>query len=233
MLPDGCIDVLVHGTTGQSPARVVGTMRRAIVVAPADGMAIGIRFRAGEAPRLLPAASRELTDTDAPLDALWGDDGRQLEEALLGLVEGGERDGLSAEQLLERASATIDGALRKRLASHGEAIDVRVRAAIELLSSGSTVRETAQRVALSERQLARRFADRVGIPPKVFARVVRLQRAAALLFEGSPPSEAALLAGYADQAHFTRESQELAGITPSGLAHELSDSFKTAMPLAS
>jgi AraC-like DNA-binding protein len=98
------------------------------------------------------------------------------------------------------------------------------------------VREAAERVALSERQLARRFADRVGIPPKVFARVMRLQRAATLLFEGTAPSEAALLAGYADQAHFTREAAELAGITPSGLARELSgvsDSFKTAIPLAS
>ena len=135
VLPDGCIDVLVFGNTSKRPARAVGTMRRAVVIPPHDGSVIGIRFRPGEAPRLLPAAARELTDSDAPLDTLWGDDGRALEEALVGLVE---------------------------------------------------------------------EIDRVGIPPKFFARVMRLQRAAALLFESTAPSEAALLAGYADQAHFTR-----------------------------
>ena len=90
-------------------------------------------------------------------------------------------------------------------------------------------------MALSERQLARRFVDRVGISPKTFTRVMRLQRAATLLAEGALPSAAASRAGYADQAHFTRDSRELAGITPRGLARELatSDSFNTAIAIAS
>ena len=67
----------------------------------------------------------------------------------------------------------------------------------------------------------------VGIAPKLFARVMRLQRAASLLADGAAPSVAATQAGYADQAHFTRDASELAGVTPSGLARELSDSFKT------
>jgi AraC-like DNA-binding protein len=229
VLPDGCIDVLVT----RGGARVVGTMRRAIVAPAHDGAVIGIRFRPGEAARLLPAASRELTDLDALLEQLWGEPAHALEGALGALLEEVVAEGLASEQLLQRASAIVDAALRRRLASHGEAVDVRVRAATAMLEAGSTVREVAARVALSERQLARRFTERVGIPPKVFARVMRLQRAAVLLYQGTAPCEAATLAGYADQAHFTREAAELAGITPGGLARELSDSFKTAVPLAS
>ena len=47
---------------------------------------------------------------------------------------------------------------------------MRVRAAAEMLASGAAVRDVAERVELSERQLARRFAERVGIAPKTLRR---------------------------------------------------------------
>ena len=230
MLPDGCIDILVAGDQG---ARVVGTMRRAFVAPARGGAVLGIRFRPGEAARLLPAAPRELTDSETALGGLWGDDGLLLEAALVTLLGDATRARRDADEILHRANATIEDALRRRLASHGEAVDMRVRAAVELLADGTLVREVGERVALSERQLSRRFAARVGVPPKTFARVMRLQRAAGLLADGSVLSEAASRAGYSDQAHFTRESLELAGITPSRFLRELSDSFKTAMAAAS
>ncbi|MBX3189566.1 MAG: AraC family transcriptional regulator [Labilithrix sp.] len=225
VLPDGCIDILVMGES----ARVVGTMRRAIVAPAHRGAAVGVRFRPGEAARFLPEAPRELTDADAPLEALWGDDARALEGALLESLESEER----AEDVLERARTILDASLRARLASHGEAVDVRVRAAVALLASGAGVRDTAARVELSERQLARRFADRVGVAPKLFSRVMRLQRAAAILARGATPSIAATEAGYADQAHFTRDAAELAGASPAALSREMSDSFKPREALAS
>lgn len=230
VLPDGCIDILVRAGVG---ARVVGTMKRAFVAPPLGGAVLGVRFRPGEAARLLPSAPRELTDLEAPLEALWGDDGRALEDALLRILDDADREGLATEPMLARASSTVEEALRRRLGSHGEAVDVRVRAAAAMLAAGRTVSEAARRVELSERQLARRFSDRVGVAPKVFARVMRLQRAAAFLAEGTAPSQAASLAGYADQAHFSRDSTDLACITPAALARELSDSFKTAIAVTS
>jgi len=225
VLPDGCIDIIVLGDRG---ATVVGTMRRAIVTPAQTRAVLGIRFRPGEAARLLPAAPRELTDSEAKLEDLWGDDGRVLEAALVALLEAATRDALGPGEILHLAHSTVERALARRLGTHGGAVDVRVRAAAEQLASGASVREVAARVALSERQLGRRFAERVGVPPKTFARVMRLQRAAGFLASGRPPSEAASLAGYADQAHFTRDAAELAGITPRGLSRELSDSFNTA-----
>jgi AraC-like DNA-binding protein len=98
----------------------------------------------------------------------------------------------------------------------------------------------AAAACLSERQLSRRFRERIGVPPKVFARVMRLQCARAALARGMAASTAAAYAGYADQAHFTREASELAGVTPRVLARELapratntSDSFKTTAAAAS
>jgi AraC-like DNA-binding protein len=229
VLPDGCIDVLVLGGIG---ARVVGTMTRALVAPLGHAAVVGIRFRPGEAARLLRVASRELTDLDAPLGTLWGDDGRSLEDELLVLLDDALREGIAAAAIVTRAHVRIERVLERRLASHGEAVDLRVRAAADLLADGESVRATATRIGLSERQLARRFSDRVGVSPKIFGRVLRLQRAALLLGEGRAPSSAAALAGYADQAHFTRDATELAGITPAGLARELSDSFKTTDDIA-
>lgn len=230
VLPDGCIDILSIG----GRARVVGTMRHAIVANGHRGAAVGVRFRPGEAARLLPAAPRELTDAEAPLVALWGDDGRALEDGLAAALEASA--GADAEHVLELTRRTIDRALRARLASNGHAVDLRVRAAAELLERGATVRATAERVELSERQLARRFEGRVGVAPKVFARIMRLQRAARLLATHASASSVAMAAGYADQAHFTREATALSGVSPVVLAREMrevremaemTDSFNT------
>lgn len=224
VLPDGCIDILVaDGNSG----RVVGTMRHAIV-APAGKRAIlGIRFEPGEAARLLPAAPRELTDAEGSLASFWSDDGRNLQGSTNELLDAAHDERLEAEEILARAASTLDDALRARLASHGGAVDLRVRAAAEMLANGTPVATVAARVELSERQLARRFTERVGVAPKLFARVMRLQRATGMLYAGASPSLAAEACGYADQAHFTRDATDLAGVSPAAMAREMSDSSKT------
>lgn len=74
----------------------------------------------------------------------------------------------------------------------------------------------ADRSGLSLRQFQRRFTAEVGVAPKFYARTLRLE--AALLARRRFPehSWAAIAhdAGYADQAHFIRDCQLLAGSTP-------------------
>jgi AraC-like DNA-binding protein len=77
----------------------------------------------------------------------------------------------------------------------------------------------APALGVTRQHLARRFAQLVGVSPKMFARVVRLgrviERARAV-----PPGEAinwsalALELGYYDQAHMVDEFRELTGVTP-------------------
>lgn len=77
-------------------------------------------------------------------------------------------------------------------------------------------------LAWSRRHFSQRFRRELGLPPKTVARQLRFVRAAALIPRPSAPSLAdiALGCGYADQAHLTREFQQLAGITPAGLRRE-------------
>jgi AraC-like DNA-binding protein len=94
---------------------------------------------------------------------------------------------------------------------------------------------------IGARQLRRRFADAVGYGPKTLQRILRFQRFLALARATGQPDLArlALDAGYADQAHLTRECTRLAGLPPAALlasgagpAGEASVSFKTAGPVA-
>src|SRR5688500_15978339 len=135
VLPDGCIDIILLN----GEARIVGTMTHAIVAGPSAGTIVGVRFRPGEAARVVPMASHELTDLDAPLACAWGDDGKALED-------------------VERTPEIVVAALRARLARHGEAIDVPIRAATAVLEGGGTVHDAAEQARMSERNLARRFA---------------------------------------------------------------------------
>jgi len=135
-------------------------MRRAILVPAGAGTLIGIWFRPGGAARVLPTAPCELTGLDARLGALWPADAVRLAGALGTRVDteengralhGDEPDGRSLEALLARAGPVLEAALLRRLASHGEASDARVRAAVDLLSRRTSVHAAARSVELSER----------------------------------------------------------------------------------
>jgi AraC-like DNA-binding protein len=87
----------------------------------------------------------------------------------------------------------------------------------------SRVAALATDLYVSERQLRRRFTAAVGYGPKTLQRIARLRRllAAANAARGDTALAAlARSAGYADQAHMTRECARLTGRTPAAmLAH--------------
>lgn len=91
-----------------------------------------------------------------------------------------------------------------------------------LEGSAGTVRvsELAAELRCSPRHLQARFRDHVGISPKRAARVLRFQRALGLLDEGVGQARAAAQAGYADQAHLSREVRRLTGLPPGALLDE-------------
>ncbi len=99
-----------------------------------------------------------------------------------------------------------------------------VRHATTLLAdSRTTVAGLCTALALSERQLRRRFDDAVGYGPKTMQRVLRFRRVLTQL-AAWPQADLATLAvqlGYSDQAHLTRETSRLAGLPPAALAKAL------------
>ena len=72
----------------------------------------------------------------------------------------------------------------------------------------------ARSLAISERQLERRFLARVGMSPKRFASLRRFERVVQIAATSRSLTDAAVQAGYYDQPHFNRDFRRLAGMTP-------------------
>lgn len=62
--------------------------------------------------------------------------------------------------------------------------------------------------------LLRSFTKQVGVSPYRYLQTVRLEKAKGFLREGVAPSDAADMAGFSDQSHFTNFFKEFIGLTP-------------------
>lgn len=243
VLPDGCVDILVHADRGA--VELVGTMTRAIEVPGEPADMIAVRFRPGAAAAITHCGLAELTDRSVDLADLGlagdlagriVDAGRPGAATADGAFEDGSRamagrgdamprlQRLPAKLPLSSASharlAALVAWLRQRL-THAEPPDPLVVRAVTLVSAGDTrVDDIASAVGVSRQYLARMFRREVGVSPKQLARIARMQRAAAALRRGVDLARLAADLGYFDQAHFTHELRELAGITPVAIAAE-------------
>jgi AraC-like DNA-binding protein len=181
---------------------VAGTDTRASTtgVPSAPAQVVGVRFRPGAGAAALGVAAHELRDRRVDLEDLWGAPARELAQRL---AAGGP------VALLEAA-----------VAARVRPLDPIVVAAAGRIAAGARVAEVARAVALSERQLRRRFHDAVGYGPKTLDRVLRLQRFLGMAgTAGGREGLAALAsaAGYADQAHLSADARALTGRTPTEL----------------
>jgi AraC-like DNA-binding protein len=95
----------------------------------------------------------------------------------------------------------------------------RTERAVRLLTM-HPVEVVADAVGVTSRQLHRVLVTDVGLAPKVFQRVLRMQRFVASAERLGGLAHAAADAGYADQSHMTREVRSLAGVTPTRLLQE-------------
>lgn len=94
--------------------------------------------------------------------------------------------------------------------------DPRTAAAVRLLGSHSVL-QTADALGITDRHLRRLVLETTGLAPKALQRVYRLQRFLALVPRTSGLAAAAAAAGYADQAHLSRDARDLTGLTPARL----------------
>ncbi|WP_176733167.1 helix-turn-helix domain-containing protein [Streptomyces agglomeratus] len=198
VLPDGCMDLL--WTDGRLYVAGPDTRAHAPGDTPAGANARydGVRFAPGAGPALLGVPAHELRDRRVDLADLWP---AARVRALAGRVDGAA----------DPSAALEDLALRH--AADAPAPDPVLRAVARRLAAGHSVAATADAAGIGARQLHRRSLAAFGYGPKTLARILRLQRALALVRGGLPYADAALAAGCADQAHLSREMRDLAGTT--------------------
>lgn len=204
IVPDGCLDLVV----GDGGVFVAGPDTAAWSSVTRPGAVVrGVRFKPGHAPAVLGVAADELRDRRVPLGELWGREGEELAERLLA----GELSPVAAvESRLPEADAA-DRAVAE-LIERLDAGAARVAEAVALRDRREA--DPARIAAVSERRLRRRFVQAVGYGPATYLRVARFQRAVGLAPHVPGLAALAVAAGYADQAHLSRDCRALTGLTP-------------------
>lgn len=104
-------------------------------------------------------------------------------------------------------------------------VDERLLKALEYFRTGVSepnLMAAAQSVGISASRLRALAKDQLGVPLKKLLAWHQLSLAAKALSQGEALAEAAYIAGYADQAHFSREMRKIIGLTPGEARRPLS-----------
>jgi AraC-like DNA-binding protein len=100
-------------------------------------------------------------------------------------------------------------------------IDQRVLNAISLMASEPDrnfgAAELARHVHLSPSRLSALFADTMGMPLRRYRVWLRLRSIAGFLMRGMTLTEAAVMAGFTDSAHFSNSCRKLLGLKPTDI----------------
>jgi AraC-like DNA-binding protein len=214
VLPDGLIDVTF--VVGPRPAAyvtgAVSSPQRYVHDRPVA--LLGLSLEPGTAPAVLGVEVAALPDGWTPLAEIAGPVADELAARVAQEPPGQPR------------LALLDTFLAARLRRAGRPPDDRVSSALAAVVARAgdvDVARLAHESAASPRHLGRLFDAWVGVGPKRFARIVRVQAALRRLIAEPGADLAALAAelGFADHAHLTREVRDLTGEPPSALARRL------------
>jgi AraC-like DNA-binding protein len=214
IIPDGRIELIVHYSGAfwrhRSPAApirqpsllLVGQMIEPVVLAAEGWSGIAaIRLKPAGARAVLGFAASEVAGRFVELDAVFPS-ARALIDLLASARDDAERIG------------TLEAWLR-RIVRQPPRSQVEAAVAAIVHSGGrASIDRIAARTGLGVRQIERSFNEDVGLGPKTFARIVRLQVALQSIRQGRTLSDVALACGYYDQAHMARDFRQLAAMSP-------------------
>jgi AraC-like DNA-binding protein len=217
ILPNGRVELLVNlgesyriikgaGTPVLRAAWIGGLLTSPQVIEqPARQNVLGIRLYPTAAHTLLAVPMREITDLQVALDDLIDHAASELAERCAEAASVRQLFLCAARWMSERVSDArrIDPAIAwsaARIEAHGGVVPIA---------------ELRERIGLSKTRFAASFRDRIGVAPKLYARLVRFGRATEMLQRGAGSLvDVVLAAGFYDQPHMNAEFRELGGLTP-------------------
>lgn len=164
---------------------------------------VGAQLGPGAAEALFAISAEELAGRHTPLEDLWGREVGSMREQLMAPA--------MLYQRLDRLESILAGRLSTRRLVHPAGPWT-----IEQLDVTSSIRHVVQASGYSHRALISICRRSIGLTPKQYCRIRRLQRVLEIISTPGAPSlvDVATGAGYADQAHFSREFRAFAGVTP-------------------
>lgn len=219
VLPTGLMHVVIRladrplhwldpgtGERTSAPLCLVGGARSSFHARETAGppCSVGAVLRPGAAALLFGVGADRLAHRHTALDDLWGPAAGHL------------RDELCELPTAEARLACFEARLGERLPLV-RGVDPQLAALLACLHEAPDVGAAVRRSGLSHRRFIATVRHAVGLAPKAYLRVQRLQQALNSLRAEPTATLAgvAALAGYSDQSHFGREFLAFAGVTPS------------------
>jgi AraC-like DNA-binding protein len=198
VFPDGRMEMIFHygrPFSGQPRAIVAGQITGPMRLEPSGGAGVlGIRLRPSGLAALSRVPCGELRNRVVEWRDLFGPSA-ELESRLM--------------EPSDRAAMVWDW-MRQRIRPGTGEVEWAI-AEIERTGGSVEVGPLARRIGWSDRHLRRRFEDAAGMPPKLFARIVRFQGALrALSADGRGPA----CDRYFDEPHFARDFSAFTGMPP-------------------
>lgn len=183
---------------------VVGGVRSSFYIKQlgAPVISIGVQLRPGAAQTMFGVSAAELAGRHTSLRDLWGSRAQVV------------FDRLATASTPQQQLRVLQSLLAQRLPS----VKGLHPAVAQALAAGhdQRVEDLVRDSRYSHRGFISIFRQATGLSPKRYARLMRFQKLLAAL-RACPEdrlAELALLTGYSDQAHMTREFRDFAGLTP-------------------
>lgn len=221
MVPNGFMELIIHiseehcnllhnGLTwGSSPDYTLLGMFTEPYSVKFDSpvRAFGVRLKPEGFYHLFGVPPSLLMDSFESIDTVVGNSITELCNALKEAKDINEHVHITEEYLL------------KRLNSHSFDSDV-VANTLQMIRNSNgmlQLEEIERHISVGKRQLQRRFKEYVGISPKTYLRIARMNAVHNYMNQGGYQNltGVAYENGYADQSHFIREFKEMNGINPS------------------
>jgi AraC-like DNA-binding protein len=209
LLPMATMELVVRLGGGKPGGGVSGPHSEVFFLErTADDELLGVHFKPGGALPFLGVPAGDLHNRSVTLDDLWGE--RNAARIVARLYEAPSSYAKFA--LLERT--LLDVAFRP-LARQPAATY-----ALAELKRDSSVRssaDVARELEMSQRRFIRLFRDEIGLTPKLYSRIERLQAVLRRieLLDDVDWADVASSCGYFDQSHFIHDFREFTGLRPS------------------
>lgn len=195
-----------------------------IVQCPNQHYVLGITFRAGGLQRLCGLPLEEIINASVDASYILGKEINRLAEQLAEATQQQELLALIEHFLLNKLKQV------QALTRFDMAITELVRA-----DGNLSIDEVSRLACLSGRQFERKALERLGMSPKLFARLIRFSKAYRLK-EGVTKitwTNIAHQCGYYDQMHLIKDFKTFSGFTPTAIEQQMENSISAVTALQS
>lgn len=219
IVPDGCMEMILHygdlykqylpdgSFIVQPRCFVFGQITSSLEIEPTGVSGIiAARFHPDGFAPFASMPINEMENKAVPLEKIFGEEAAVFERKVLSAQTKDERIKLIEVFLLKKLSTP-------------EAADRIAKTSVEILLNYNgqvSVDELAEQLNINRRQLERKFSSSIGLSPKQFSKLIRLQATIKMLQQKKFTSLTSLAYenGYYDQAHFIKDFREFTGVSP-------------------